>query len=132
MNDNNQTNLDKIKKHLHTYKEYYITSALVIGCGIGCYILGKNNGSVRISDMSEARETIINNGHDISNNITYNMQGKLSKIVRCIETGELWTSIQEAADDFGVNRVTMSKAANGRTGDIQGLHFEIVGFGSCS
>lgn len=73
MDDNNQTNLDKIKKHLYTYKEYYITGALVIGCGIGCYILGKNNGSVRISDMSEAKETIINNGHDISNNITYNM-----------------------------------------------------------
>jgi hypothetical protein len=27
MDDNNQTNLDKIKKHLHTYKEYYITGA---------------------------------------------------------------------------------------------------------
>ena len=120
--------LDRIRDHFDQYKTVYISAgviALSIGVGI---IIGKkiDTHDLPTNVISNSTEAIINNGSLIQNNF----QGHLSKIVRCIETGEIWDSISSAAEDLGVSRANLSKVINGTKPDYLGQHFEIIGLGS--
>ena len=129
--------LDRIKDHFDQYKTVYISvGVLVIGLSIG-YIIGKNsnlmdriNISNSVSNSTEtAIKTLVNSTDNSITNIT-NFQGRQSKIVQCLETGEIWSSISTAAEEIGVNKSTMSRAVNGAIDDINGCHYRIIGLGA--
>jgi hypothetical protein len=120
--------LDRIKDHFDQYKTVYISVGVIalsigVGIAIGKKIDVHNLPTNTISDSTNA---IINNGSLIQNNF----QGRLSKIVRCVETGEIWTSIRETADELGVTPNEVSRVINGHASDIHGLHFEVLGLRS--
>jgi hypothetical protein len=120
--------LDRVKDHFDQYKTVYISAgviALSIGVGI---IIGKkiDTHDLPTNVISNSTEAIINNGSLIQNNF----QGHLSKIVRCIETGEIWPSIREAAEDLDVKASDISKVINGHSESAGGMHFEVLGVGS--
>ena len=129
-NDNDQYDsvLDRVKDHFDRYKTVYISAgviALSIGVGI---IIGKkiDTHDLPTNVISNSTEAIINNGSLIQNNF----QGHLSKIVRCIETGEIWPSIRKAAEDLDVKASDISKVINGHSESAGGMHFEVLGVGS--
>ena len=120
--------LDRVKDHFDRYKTVYISAgviALSIGVGI---IIGKkiDTHDLPTNVISNSTEAIINNGSLIQNNF----QGHLSKIVRCIETGEIWPSIRKAAEDLDVKASDISKVINGHSESAGGMHFEVLGVGS--
>lgn len=48
-----------------------------------------------------------------------------SKSVRCVETGKIWQSSNEASRDLGRSRNAVANAIN-RGGQIKGMHFEYI------
>lgn len=81
-------------------------------------------------------EIVINNTPTIApvmNNIvnnTVNAGGYMRKIIRCIETDEMWSSMSKAAEATGNHLTMMSKHCNGHIEDLQGLHYVIEGLAS--
>lgn len=60
-----------------------------------------------------------------------NLGGYTTKFVKCIETGQVWEKVIDAADAVGVNRTVMSKHLNGHSADhLFGKHYKIVGIGT--
>ena len=55
-----------------------------------------------------------------------NFNKSLSKIVRCIETGEIFTSCQEAADKFNSTKSYIASVCRGARKAAKGYHFEYV------
>lgn len=47
----------------------------------------------------------------------------LARAVICIETGEIFTSVKEAADSIGTTRVNVSRCVNGRNKTAGGFHW---------
>lgn len=128
-NDEYDSVLDRIKDHFDRYKTAYISAGvIVVSIGVGI-IIGKkiDTHNLPTNVISNSTEAIINNGSLIQNNF----QGHLSKIVRCIETGEIWDSIRAASDDLGISPNNLSKDIQSNL-DVNGRHFEIIGLGSRS
>ena len=46
--------------------------------------------------------------------------------VRCVETGEEFISCQDAANNIGVSRTTISDVCHGKLKRVHGLHFEYI------
>ncbi len=58
---------------------------------------------------------------------TVNMGGHMSKIVKNNETGQLWGSVTEAANDLGVTIPTLSRHLNGHRDNVLGHTYSIIG-----
>jgi hypothetical protein len=96
---------------------------------IGAYFIGSTVRHILIGHPEAAQiAPVFNNtiAPVISN--TVNNGGYMRKIVRCVETDELWPSISKAAEQAGASLSMMSKHVNGHTADdINGLHYVIEG-----
>lgn len=132
MKEDEEQSLNKIKDHFNRYKTIYISAGvIVLSIGIGI-VIGKN------INITEAGQELIIKAESISdspiiNNSTItqnNFQGRQTKIVECIETGSIWSSITSAAEDIGVSFDTLSKVINGKRPDINGQHFRVIGLGT--
>ena len=132
MKEDEEQSLNKIKYHFNRYKTVYISAGvIVLSIGIGI-VIGKN------INITEAGQELIIKAESISdspiiNNSTItqnNFQGRQTKIVECIETGSIWSSITSAAEDIGVSFDTLSKVINGKRPDINGQHFRVIGLGT--
>ena len=76
--------------------------------------------------------TIVNEFAPVNNNLpifsnTVNNGGYARKIIRCLETDELWSSMTKAAEATGNNLRAMSKHIHGGTEHLDGLHYVIEG-----
>lgn len=49
-----------------------------------------------------------------------------SKKIRCIETGEIFTSITQASKKLKINRNNISNSCYGNTKNTKGFHFEFI------
>jgi hypothetical protein len=133
--EENITFWNRIKSNINQYKDYYISTAILIfGIGSG-FIIGYNMHSIHIykNDLMESTNGTIKNminSTDNSSITVNNFQGHLSKIIRCVETGEIWPSIREAADDLDIKATDISKVVNGHSNSAGGMHFEVLGLGS--
>ena len=131
----------KIKEHFKKHKTLYIS----IGCvavGIGIAVL-----TGRIMKNLDQRELLVlprrellvpdvkgsivnygpNNG--IVGNVSYisaNRQGPPSWVIRCLETGQLYTSQNSAAEALGLNSPDISRHLNGLKEHVNNLHFERI------
>jgi hypothetical protein len=126
--------LDRIKDHFDQYKTVYISVGVIalsigVGIAIGKKIDVADTGQELIVKAKSISDSPIINNSTITQN---NFQGHLSKIVRCIETGEIWDSITSAAEDLGVSRQNLVKAIHGERQIAENMHFEIIGLGSRS
>ena len=81
------------------------------------------------SQITNTIAPIFNN----DNSSVVNFGGTVSKIVKCVETGQTWEKVTEAAagakDGIGVPLSVMSKHLNEYPGyeDVGNLHYKIIG-----
>jgi hypothetical protein len=66
------------------------------------------------------------NNENVGNQLVNN-GGHMRKIVRCLETDELWPSMSKAAEAAGHSLTRMSDQIHGRTDHLDGLHYVIEG-----
>ena len=61
----------------------------------------------------------------------YNRENKAykTKLVKCSETGVVYNSCQEAEDELGLTRNTVSRVARGERKSIHGYHFVYANMG---
>ena len=119
---------DKIKAHWEKYKQTYITVGVGVVVVVTIFIVARKTAptlnigkSAVVTDVKQ----FVTKG-DLNYTITSNRQGPPSWVVRCIETGDVFSSQNEAAKTLGINTSILSKQLNGLTESINGLHFERI------
>ncbi len=115
--------IEKIKNHVRENKVVYIASGagFVVG-GLSVLVL-KSRPTQIINTVAPVIAPIFNN----TNNVT--LGGYAHKVVKCLETGQLWESVTKAADDIGTTLPTLSKVLNGHTDHFDGKHYSIIALG---
>lgn len=128
---------ERFKAHLERNKKVYIWSAIGITAGIaGGYAIAK---AEERDGGHEVRMYVDTGGGDIdtvvfgdnsTESTVNNYYGHSTKIVKCLETGEIWETVGEAARAAGVSQPVMSKHLNGHTDHVYNNHYEIIGQGT--
>jgi hypothetical protein len=109
----------KIKIHIQENQKVYVG----IGCGL---IVGYSlRGATRI-----VVAPMFNNVPVFNNTNAVNMGGHTTKLVECLETGETWKKVTEAAEAAGVPLARMSRHVNGHNPHLNGRHYQIIGVGT--
>lgn len=128
--------IEKIKNHLKEHKREYLIggSCLVGGVLIGAMVKRPIyiQANAALPPTTVNVNTPVNNNIPVHNNIRLDnsvaMGGYTSKIVKNMNTGELYGSVSDAAAAAGVSLTTMSKHINGKTDHVYGDIYEIIGF----
>ena len=134
----------KIKDHVKRNEDRYVSfaaGAVTSAVLFGLHVYLNGNGKTTINgDVVEnvgggnansniENVTAINSPITIdqTTNVINNFGGHMTKIVRCVETGEIFESVTKAADNAGVARTLMSKHINGHSAHIDNRTYEILG-----
>ena len=115
---------DRVKLHLQENKPTYLVGA---GCLAAGYLLRKPQV---ITIISEGAAPVFNNMNMPTFNNTVNNGGYTRKIIRCVETDDLWPSLSKAAESVGTSVQKMSQHVNGHKEHVNGLHYVIEGLAS--
>lgn len=110
----------RVKQHLKDNKTTYLVGA---GCLVAGYLLRKP--SIVAPVFNNAVTPVFNNMPVFNN--TVNNGGYMRKIVRCLETDQMWPSMKAAAEATGNHLTMMSRHCNGHVSDLNGLHYVIEG-----
>jgi DNA endonuclease I-HmuI-like, NUMOD-like domain len=102
----------KIKAHFRKNKKLYL------GIGIGILITLAVRRPVSIAPIFNNTNTVIT---DLSR------RGHPGYIVRCKETGEVFASINRAANVMGLNQANIVHFLKGRVPHVGGYTFEVLG-----
>jgi|SRR5580765_2754766 len=110
--------VQKLQAHWKSHQREYLIGG---GCLVVGYLLRRPQAIAPVFNNNNipAFNNIVNN--------TVNNGGHMRKIVRCVETDEMWPSVSKAAEVAGHSIVAMSKHLNGHTDHIDGLHYVIEG-----
>lgn len=112
---------DQIKDHFDKHRNAYILAGtLVGGVVIGRLLFGR----APVINNTAVASPVVNTVSNVTNG------GYMHKIVKCVETGQMWESVKDAAEAMKVSPSMMSKHLNGHTDNISNLHFKIAGIGS--
>lgn len=115
---------ERFKEHVKNHKSAYVLAGGVglVATGV---VVGRSLGRTQIvNTVSPTIAPVMNNTTNA------NFGGYSTKIVKCLETGQLWETVKDAADAAGVTQSVMSKVLNGHTDHVKGLHYVIVGMGT--
>lgn len=121
--------IKKIKEHIKENRKVYICSAF--SAGITMLIMRG------VASQSISRDVIVTAGRDAivarkkiaMRNVSFissNRQGAPSWVVRCKETGAIFTSQRSAALEMGISTTNISRQLNGLQENAQGYHFERI------
>lgn len=143
MNEAQPTRWERFKSHMKRNKQTYILSGVGILLGVaGGYTLakvGEGSGDVlnlEVGDIGDSQVSITAVDNSVDNSETHihntpsNYGGYQSKIVKNLDTGEIFESQKAAAESIGVNRQMMSRHLDGLYPDLNGFTFERIGFGT--
>lgn len=113
-----------IKEHVARHKTAYLIGSFVVVAGITYLVVrkmtsGQDNVTVRSFN-------ILSNHPSIVTMIESNRQGPPSWVVRCLDTGEWFSSQRAAALANGIYESHLSQHLNGLQDHVNGLHFERV------
>lgn len=131
------TRWERVKQHVVRNRYWYAAGGLAVVAGALGYSIGRSSANDEkyysdweIEDVVES-QVQVGDGNTIENHTEItNYYGHSTKIVKCLETGEIWETVNEAAADIGVGRSTLSNHLNGRSDHIYGNHYEIIGQGT--
>lgn len=118
--DNQESRFKRIKRHIKENKTTYLVGGVCLGAG---YFLRKPQVVTVINEVAPAITPVFNNMPVFNN--TINNGGHARKIVRCIETDELWPSMTKAAEEAGVSLTKMSQHLHGRKDHVNEMHYVI-------
>ena len=122
------TRFERVKFHIKRHKTIYITAGVCLGVGVGVGLLiGIRQSTVVVNVAPQINPNI---SPVFNNAVSPTFGGHSQKVVKCLETGQLWESVTAAAKDANVSMSTMSKVLNGHSNDIGGLHYEIIALGT--
>jgi hypothetical protein len=120
ISDSTKEKLTRVKQHFQDNKTTYLVGA---GCLAVGYLIRKPGVVAPVFNNVVA--PVIENAPVFNN--TVNNGGYMRKIVRCVETDQMWPSMKAAAEAVGTTVVSMSKHCNGHTDHLDGLHYVIEG-----
>lgn len=118
-------NLDECNKLLDKAERYYIDKFDSFNNG---YNSCKGGSSIEGAIFSKVAKRNISEGTKRAMN-RLDVQEKISKKVRCIETGEIFNSIKECANKLGLTdaqRKKISAVCKGKRNTVANLRFEYV------
>lgn len=127
-------NVRKFHQHVMKYQLYYASGATAFISVAGMRILAKPTTITNLLEQAPTVVAPVFNNHNIGNvvNNTVNNGGPMRKIIRCVETDEMWPSMSKAASDAGYSLQRMSDQIHGRTEHLDGLHYVIEGLSATS
>lgn len=113
-------------EHVKKYQLVYVSIGVAT---ITCLIMRG------VASQSASRDVIVTAGRDAivarkgiaMDNVSFissNRQGPPSWVVRCLETGDVFTSQNSAAAELGITATNISRQINGLQENAQGFHFE--------
>ncbi len=116
---------DRICKVATHLKE---NSTVYVGLGIGFVIGGV---TVLVLKSRQTQNIVVSPViAPVFNNRNYvTLGGYAHKVVKCLETGEIWESVTAAADAVGTTLPTLSKVLTGHTEHFDGKHYSIIALG---
>ena len=146
---------EKTKKHIKKYKTTYscITTGVAVATFTCIIMRGRHAenpmGSDRLDGESvrsfrdkmskhigrgtsvtaERGISVLADRSVVTNNVSYissRRQGGPSWVIRCIETGKIFTSQLNAANEMNLSSSEISKHLNGIMNDVRGYHFERI------
>jgi len=130
--------IEKVKAHVERHKVAYACGATaVVGIGIGAIItcLIMRDGHIGGTIGTPAQSTIGVLGKSVKikdstlNTVSYisaDRTGPPSWVVRCLETGDVFTSQKAAATAMGLAADHLSNHLNGLRENVGGYHFERI------
>lgn len=130
--DQKPTKWERVKNHFRENRNIYLAGGvcLVAGAVLGYSLKDEGDdfaleagGDMVLGDMDKST-------HNTTNNVTVNMGGHMHKIIKNTSTGEVFESVNAAAESAGVPRTRMSNHINGRTDNVNGVEYEIIGIGT--
>lgn len=140
MNEVQTTRWERFKSHMERNKQLYILTGVGALLGIaGGYTLakaGESSGDVFEIDLDAGQDAIatvygdVDNSENHIHNTTHNYGGYQSKIVKNLDTGEIFESQKAAAESVYVSEQAMSRHLDGEYGNLYGNTFERIGFGT--
>ena len=123
----------EIKEHFAKYRNVYITAGIVVLAsvvtGLTVYSVSKTDiKPVSVGDINtESNSNVaVNLGGTLNYTIKSGRKGPPSWVVRCVETGQLYSSQRQAANTLNLDKNNLSKHLNGLNDGVNGLHFERV------
>jgi hypothetical protein len=125
-------NYQKVKTHVQTNQKVYIAG---IGgaafAGITCFIMrGAASQPINCGTSVVAERGISVLGKKVvMSNVSYisaDRQGPPSWVVRCKQTGDIFTSQRSAAVELGLPQAELSKHLNGVMDNVRGYNFERI------
>jgi len=125
--------IDKIKRQFAEWGYVYTATAVttVVVAGITTFIVGgitSQHISRGIPVTAKGGISVLGK-NVVMNNVSYissNRQGPPSWVVRCVETGKLFTSQKSAAVEMDLLASEVSKHLNGIMDNVRGYHFERI------
>lgn len=124
----------RVRKHLKKNKQIYIGLGIGLGfAGITWLIVRNQSQPITSSVTGGAGHSVTVTGHRVEirdntlNMVSYisaERQGPPSWVVRCIETGQVFTSQRSAALAMEIAETNISKHLNGLQDTAQGYTFE--------
>jgi hypothetical protein len=122
----------KVKTHLEEHKLLYCCiGSAVAGAGIGVLWMKKNPSWPNTNDIKvkAGRDAIVAGKNVMMKNVTFitaNRQGPPSWVVRCIETGSIFPSQNNAASQMNLSAAHISEHLNGVRDHVNGYTFERI------
>ncbi len=115
--------IEKIKNHISEHSVVYITAGVSFALGGLSVLVLKSRPTQVINTVAPVIAPIFNN----TNNVT--LGGYAHKVVKCLETDQIWESVTKAAEDIGATIPVLSRVLNGHTDHIDGKHYMIIALG---
>jgi hypothetical protein len=112
----------RVKLHVKEHKETYIASSVTALLAIaGTLAVTSGSKAVQLSPLSFAyKSTLVQTA-------VLTRRGHPGFVVKCNETGELFASIQRAAELMNISRPNLSAHLNGRLPQVSGYTFTKLG-----
>jgi hypothetical protein len=120
-----------IKEHISRHKVAYSFGSGIVVAGITfCIMRGVASQPISRGIAVTAERGIAVLGKKVvMNNVSYisaNRQGPPSWVVRCLETGDIFSSQNAAANTMGLSPAEISQHLNGMRDHVLGHHFERI------
>lgn len=128
-----QSKKDRIKQHFSENKKFYFGAMTGIGIAEISWFIMRGVAAQRInrgiSVVADRGISVIADRSVVTNNVSLissRRQGAPSWVVRCLETGDIFSSQLSAAKEMDLPASEISKQLNGIMDHVRGYHFERI------